>query len=213
MDIKEKIVEVCLRLHAKNMLASADGNVSFRLSNNEIFITPSGISKARMSRDEMCIIDINNNIIKGNPSSERLMHLEVYKKCPEIKAVVHAHPPTAVAFTIAKPELKEIPAGAMSEVILACGSIPIVPYARPGSLDMGTKLHPFLEISRVMILARHGALSVGEDLEEAYLGMERLEHACEILFKASALGGITLLPDQEIQALKDMRAKMEKRTL
>ncbi len=211
--IRKKIVEICQRLHAKNMLASADGNVSFKISDQEILITPSGVSKAMMKSSEMGIITLDNKVLKGNPSSERLMHLEVYKSCPEIKAVVHAHPPTAIAFSIGQPDWLEIPSESMSEVILACGSIPIVPYARPGSLEMGTILRPYLNQSRLMVLARHGALSIGEDLEEAYLGMERLEHACEILFKASLLGGIHPLPQEEVSVLKQMRAKMSKRTL
>src|SRR5581483_2454180 len=124
----------------------------------------------------------------------RLMHLEVYRSCPKAKAVVHAHPPTAIAWTIAHPEMKMLPSDCMSELILAVGDLPVVPYARPGTLNMGEVLRPYLPGSRVMILARHGALSWGEDLDEAYNGMERLEHTALILKSAWELGGLTALP-------------------
>jgi L-fuculose-phosphate aldolase len=141
------------------------------------------------------------------------MHLEVYKRCPKAKAIVHAHPPTAIAWTVAKPDLRELPAEALSELILAVGRVPIAPYARPGTLDMGSVLAPFLPACRVILLARHGALSWGEDLEEAYNGMERLEHISQILKSASDLGGITSLPVEEVKVLREMRAKMGERTL
>jgi L-fuculose-phosphate aldolase len=141
------------------------------------------------------------------------MHLAVYKKCPKAKAVVHAHPPTAIAFTVARPEMKELPAEALSELILAAGKVPVAPYARPGTAAMGEVLEPFLPASRVILLARHGALSWGEDLEEAYNGMERLEHISQILKSAEELGGITSLPREEVEVLRAMRAKMGERSL
>lgn len=209
----EKIVEMARRLHQRNMLASADGNISYRLSDNEILITPSGISKAFMKPEEMAVITLDNKILKGTPSGERLMHLEIYKTCPQAKAVIHAHPPTAIAWSIARPDLKELPCESLSEVILACGSIPFVPYARPGTLEMGTHLNAFLPTYRAMILSRHGAVAWGEDLDEAYRGMERIEHSALILAKAVQLGGLTSLPAEEILALYQMRKNMGDRLL
>lgn len=211
--ISEQIVEVARRLHLRNMLAAADGNISYRISDEEILITPSGISKAFMNPSEMAIITLDNKILKGKPSSERLMHLEVYKNCPEARAVVHAHPPTAVAWTIARPDLKELPSESLSEVILACGRIPFVPYARPGSLDMGTVLTPYLPQQRAFLLSRHGALTWGEDLDEAWKGMERIEHSAEMLLKAVQLGGLTSLPSEEIAVLREMRTQLGPRLL
>lgn len=208
LGIAEKIVEVCQRLHAKNMLAAADGNVSFRVSDDEILITPSGVSKAHMPVNEMAILNLSGDVLQGKPSSERLMHLSVYQKCPEAKAVVHAHPPHAIAWSIAKPDLKFLPDDCMSELILATGGIPFVPYARPSTQDMGDHLLEFLPQYRAMILSRHGALTWGESLEEAYLGMERLEHASQILFLAEKLGGIHSLPASEVENLRNMRKEL-----
>lgn len=209
----EHLVEICRRLHGKNMLASADGNVSYRVSDEEILITPAGVNKARLKPADVAVITLGNEIVSGKPSSERLMHLEVYRRSPQARAIVHAHPPTAIAWTVARPDLKELPAEALSELILAVGRVPVAPYARPGSLDMGTVLHPYLPECRVILLARHGAIAWGEDIEEAYNGMERLEHVAQILKSAVELGGITTLPAGEVAALREMRRGLGERTL
>jgi L-fuculose-phosphate aldolase len=207
------IVEICQRLHTKNMLAAADGNVSFRVSDDYILITPTMLNKAFMKPSDISVITLDNRIVSGKPSSERQMHLEVYKKCPKAKAVVHAHPPFAIAWSVAFPDLKELPSECLSEVILAVGKIPIIPYARPGTGQMGQNLTPFLPSSRVMILARHGALSWGEDLNEAYNGMERLEHSATILHFAQTLGGLSKLPTEEIAVLRNMRNALGEKSL
>lgn len=210
---REHIVDICRRLNGKNLLAAADGNVSLRLADDDILITPSGRNKAHIGAADIATITLQNEVLDGVPSGERLMHLEVYKRVPEARAIVHAHPPTAIAWSIAFPSSRELPAGCMSELILALGSVPIVPYQRPGTAAMGEALAPFLPASRVMILGRHGAIAWGEDLEEAYNGMERLEHTCLILKSAHELGGITQLPADEISVLQAMRAKLGNRSL
>lgn len=212
-DEANEILQVCKLLHQKNMLAAADGNVSRRLSSGEILITPSGRSKAFIEPKDFALVTIDNKILFGNPSGERLMHLEVYKKCENAKSVVHAHPPTAIAMSIAYPEWNEIPSHCLSELILALGSLPIISYARPGTIDMGTKLHPFLPKHRALILARHGAITWGESLAESYAGMERIEHTCEILYKALTMKGLTELPQDEVEVLKAMRAQMGEKIL
>ena len=211
--VKHAIVRYCSFLHKKNMLAAADGNVSYRISDGQILITPSGVPKAFIEPDDIAVIDLANNIIKGRPSGERMMHLEVYRKCPQARAVVHAHPPSAIAWSVAFPEFIELPSESLSEVILAAGRIPIVPYARPGGIEMGTNLHEFLPECRAMILSRHGAICWGESLREAYCGMERIEHSADILFRAKTLGKLTSLPVEEVEALQEMRKKMGERLL
>lgn len=208
MTIQETMVEICARLNTKGMLAAADGNLSYRISDNEILITPSGKNKARITAADIAVITIDNKVVSGNPSSERLMHLAVYQSCPEAKAVLHAHPPVAIAWSVARPNLKELPARSLSEVILAVGSIPFVPYAQPGTNDMGEVLKPFLPAHRAMILSRHGALTWGEDLEEVYNGMERIEHSALIMKHAVELGGITELSPSDVELLYALRKKI-----
>lgn len=206
--VSREIVEICRRLHSRNMLAGADGNISYRVSDEEILITPSGIAKAFMNEEQMAVINLNNEIISGKPSSERLMHLEIFRSCPQATAIVHAHPPTAIAWSIARPDLQQLPSDCLSEVILAAGDIPFVPYARPGTEQMATALKPYLPQHRAMILRAHGALAWGGDLDEAYRGMERIEHSAQILATAQKLGGLHPLPAAEVEYLYQLRRQI-----
>ena len=191
------------------MLAGADGNVSCRLEDGSLLMTPSGRVKSRLKPDEILTLDSSGQCPPGSrPSSEREMHLSVYRCCSRARAVVHAHPPFAVAWSVARPQQKFLPTAALSEVILACGDIPVVPFAFPGTAQMGEALAGFLPRYRVMILARHGALTWGESLEEAWRGMERLEHAAEILYRAERLGGATFLSEAEVKRLRRMREEI-----
>lgn len=205
--LSKEIVIICERLHARNMLAAADGNISYRISDDEILITPSGIAKGFMQPDQMAVVNLKGDVLIGTPSSERLMHLEVFRTT-DAKAIVHAHPPTAIAWSIARPDLKKLPSECLSEVILATGDIPFVPYARPGTQQMADVLKPFLPKHKALILKNHGALAWGADLDEAYRGMERIEHSAQILMKAQQLGGLHPLPAEEIKFLYELREKI-----
>jgi len=212
-QIREEIIKTATMLHHKDMLAACDGNISYRYDDNTILITPSGKPKFLLAEEDIAVVDLNGKVVKGKPSSEMLMHLEVYKMREDARAVIHAHPSTAVAYSIAHPEAEEVPGNSFSELILAVGKLPIVPFQMPGSLEMGTALHPFIKDHKVMVLARHGALSFGGDLIEAYNGMERLEHSCEILLKAESFGAVTELDEQIIDELHAMRKKIGDETL
>lgn len=211
-NIKQKIIDVCQRLHDRNLLAAADGNVSIKEDNQKIWITPTGQTKAFMDNKELACINIDNKIVSGKPSSERKLHLAIYKNCPTAKAVVHAHPPHAIAWSLAFSDMKELPYKSLPEVILATGKIPIVPYARPGSDEMGDSLIPFLPDYKVLIMQKHGAVAWGETIEEAYRGIERVEHISYILKLAIELKNLKLnldeLPLDEIKELFEMRTQM-----
>ena len=171
-DTALHIMDICKRLHSRNMLSAADGNISYRVSPTEILITPSGIAKAFMQLSDMAVVTIHNQILSGIPSSERLMHLEVFNTCTKAKAVIHAHPVTAIAWSIAQPEMEKLPS------------------------------------DRALILRRHGAITWGESLEEAYRGMERIENSAQILMTAVQLGGLNPLPPEEVEYLYDLRKKI-----
>lgn len=207
-QIINDIISVCQRLHARNMLSAADGNISYKINDDRILITPSGIAKAFMKPEDMAIITIDNQVVYGNPSSERLMHLEIYKTCPQAKVVIHAHPVTAIAWSIAMPDIQKLPSDCLSEVILATGDIPFADYARPGTEDMGKVLRPYLPQHRALILKRHGAITWGESLDEVYRGMERIENSAQILAAAKQIGGIHPLPASEVEYLYQLRKKI-----
>ncbi|WP_243321531.1 class II aldolase/adducin family protein [Geothrix sp. SG200] len=207
------LLDGCRRLHAGGLLAASDGNLSVRLPNGLIAMTPSGVPKAKVRLEDLAHLTLDGEILSGRPSSERAMHLAIYRAVPEAKAVVHAHPPTAIAWTLARPELAELPSDGLPEVILAAGRIPIVPMAIPGTEAMGTNLLPFLPGHRLMILARHGGLCWGEHLDEAVGGLERLEQVAQILWKAEALGGAKPLAPSELEGLRALRAKLGSRII
>ncbi len=212
-EIRKQILSAAERLYARNMLAAADGNISYRLSDQRILITASGVSKAFMQEDQIAAIDIEGRVLEGHPSGERDMHLAIYRACPKARAVVHAHPVHAIAWSLAKPNLEELPNEHLGEVILGAGQIPFVPYARPGTVSMGEMLKPYLPKCRALILSRHGAVCWGEEIAEAMNGMERIEHSAQILWLAEQLGGCKPLPADEVQALRALREKMGERLL
>lgn len=207
-EILESLCVACRRLHDRNLLAAGDGNLSARMPDGRIAMTPTGVAKAWIKPEDFAFLDPNGTILRGHPSSERLMHQVIYAACPEAKVVVHAHPPTAIAWTLARPELEAMPSESLPEVILGAGAIPIVPYARPGTAALGEALVPFLPAHRLLVLARHGAVCWGEDIHEAVGGIERLEHVAQILKYAMELGGLSPLPGEELAALRRLRAEL-----
>ncbi|MBI3130361.1 MAG: class II aldolase/adducin family protein [Acidobacteria bacterium] len=211
--ILQQILDGCRRLHAQGLLAAADGNVSARLPDGRIAITPRGVPKAELALQDFAFLDLDGRILRGDPSSERAMHLEVYRRVPEARAVVHAHPVTAIAWSLARPEWQELPGDSLPEVILATGRIPIVPMAIPGTEAMGTNLHPFLPAHRVMILARHGGLCWGESLGEALGGLERLEQVAKILLAAEQLGGAKPMEPADLAQIRALRAQLGPRII
>lgn len=207
-SLLQDLLDSCRRLHAAGLLAASDGNLSVRLPDGRIAMTPSGVPKAKVRLEELAYLTLEGDILSGRPSSERAMHLAIYRAVPAAKAVVHAHPPTAIAWSLARPELKELPSNGLPEVILAAGRIPIVPMAIPGTEAMGTNLLPFLPEHRLLLLARHGGLCWGEHLDEAVGGLERLEQVAEILWKAETLGGAQPLVVSDLAELRALRAKL-----
>lgn len=203
----KKIVEICKRLYSKDLLAGADGNISVLLGKNRILITPSGKHKAFINPSEMVVINFDGKLLKGKkpPSSEFRLHVAIYKNAPLAKCVIHAHPPHATAWTIANPHANEFPVNIMPEVILALGRVPIALYATPGTEDMAKSILPFLPRARAMLLSKHGGLSWGEDLDEAYNGIERMEHVAKTVFIAKMFGMLSSLTEDEILRLDKKR--------
>ena len=209
----DEIREACAHLHARGLLAAADGNVSVRLPDDTVLLTPAGVNTARLPPGSLARVTLDGRILEGRPSTERAMHLAVYRASADARVVVHAHPPTAIAWTLARPGLTELPTDTLPELLLAAGRVPIVPYARPGTEEMGTVLLPFLPSHRLLLLSRHGALAWGESMEEAVNGIERVEHSALILKAAEELGGSTPLPPLELEALRALRTRIGPRLL
>jgi len=200
-------------LHGKNYLAAADGNFSHRSSETAFWITSRGIHKGFQSPCPISQVGLKGEVLEGDPSSETDLHRIVYVNVPAARCVIHAHPPAAIAWSIARPHLRELPCDSFSEVILALGSIPIVPFARPGGPALADSILPYLPRHRALVLGRHGAVSWGETPEEALNGIERLEHAALILTYAELLGGPKPLSAEDSTWLRNRRQELGERSL
>ena len=204
---REAVVEVGRRLDRRGLIAGSDGNISVRLDAAHILVTPSGAHKGRLASEDLVIVDPNGAKIAGEraASSESAMHLFVYRHRPDIGACVHAHPPHATAFAVAGLPLAE---EVLPEVVVFAGQIALTEYAPPGTEAVPRSLEPFIADHDCFLLANHGVLTIGRDLEEAYNRLETVEQYAKILLLARQLGEIRTLPADDLARLKAMRDKL-----
>src|SRR5574338_662415 len=205
-QLRADIVEVGRRLYARGYTASNDGNISVRLDAGRLLMTPKSVCKGFMSPEMMCITDLDGRKLAGerDPSSEMQMHLEVYRQRPDAQAVVHAHPPIATGFAVAGVPLDR---AVLAEVITTLGSVPIAEYATPSTRELPEAVRQYVKAHDWMLLANHGALTLGVDLFSAYYKMETIEHFAKISLVARLLGGERLLSRQEVDRLQGLRGK------
>jgi L-fuculose-phosphate aldolase len=203
-QLREAIVEVGRRLYARGYTASNDGNISTRLDDRRLLMTPKSVCKGFMSPEMMVVTDLDGKKLAGerDPSSEMQMHLEVYRQRPDARAVVHAHPPMATGFAVAGIPLDR---AVLAEVVTTLGSVPIAEYATPSTRELPEAVRQYVKAHDGMLLANHGALTLGADLFAAYYKMETIEHFAHISLVARLLGGERLLSRQEVDRLQGLR--------
>jgi L-fuculose-phosphate aldolase len=202
--LRADIVEAGRRMYARGYTASNDGNISVRLGADRLLMTPKGVCKGFMSPDMMCITDLDGRKLHGerDPSSEMLMHLEVYRQRKDVQAVVHAHPPIATGFAVAGIPLDR---AVLAEVLTTLGSIPIAEYATPSTQELPDAVRKYIKAHDGMLLANHGALTVGADVLSAYYKMEIIEHFAHISLIARLLGRENLIAREEVLRLQELR--------
>lgn len=181
------ICEIGRRMYNRGLVASHDGNISLRLSDGNIMITPTLTGKGFMNENDMVIVDIEGKIISGTkkPSSEMLMHLTVYKKRGDVNGIVHAHPIMASAFAVIG---RSVDMKYMPEAIKSLGEIHVAPYAEPGTDEVSKSITPFINGYNGALLANHGAITWAKDLTSAYYLMEQLEFYCNVVTVAEKIG-------------------------
>jgi L-fuculose-phosphate aldolase len=201
---RRDIIEVGRRLYARGYVASNDGNISIRLDEERILATPTGVSKGFMTPDMLVITDLNGKKLAGerHASSELKMHMAVYQLRPDVRAVVHAHPPLATAFAVAGIPLDR---AVLAEVITTLGSIPIADYATPSTAELPAAVSKYIRAHDGVLLANHGALTAGTDVMAAYYKMETIEHFAQISLVARLLGGERMLTRDEVTRLQGLR--------
>jgi len=205
--LREEICEIGRRVYNKGFAAANDGNISIRVGENEVLCTATMICKGFMNPDDICAVDMNGDQISGKRkrTSEVLLHLEIMRNRPDVKAVVHCHPPHATAFAVVG---EPIPQCILPEVEVFMGEVPIAPYETPGDQRFAETVTPFLKATNTVILKNHGTVSFGKDLTEAYWKTEILDAYCRILLLARPLGSVDYLNEQKNRELLDLKKKL-----
>jgi L-fuculose-phosphate aldolase len=204
--LKEDLCEAGRRLYANGFIAAMEGNLSIRVGENEVIGTPAGVCKGYLSPDMLVTCDMDGKeISSGRISTEIQMHLTVYRARPDVKAVVHAHPPKCTGFAVAGVPLNR---AVLAEVVVTLGCIPLADYATPSTKELAESVDRLVRMSDGVLLSNHGALTVGRDIFDAYYKMEVIEHFAEITLISRQLGGERLLPRKEVSRLLDLRQKV-----
>ena len=193
-------------LHENGFVAATDGNLSVRLDDGRVMITPSGFSKGMMEPKDMVVVDLAGKKLQGsyNASSELGMHLAIYQERRDVNAVVHAHPCTATAFACSGFALEE---PICAEVVMTLGKVPLAPYATTGTPELTSNIRPFIRDHQAILLANHGVVTYAEDLLSAYLKMEAVEHFAKVTLAARQVGAPQVLNDVQLEALEVARQR------
>lgn len=194
------MAEVCRLAYNRGYICGTEGNFSIRLTDDVVLTTPTGTCKGRVSPDQLVLTDLKGNLLKGSskPSTEVKMHLIAYELRNDVRAVVHAHPTTAVGFSVAGMQLSQC---VLPEVVCALGHIPIAPYATPSTNEIPESIAPYLHDYDAMVLDHHGALTLGKDIWDAYYKLETVEHFAQTMLVAHALGGPKPLYSSQVKKL------------
>ncbi len=207
IKIRNAICDVGQKIYDKGFVAANDGNISVKLDENTILVTPTAVSKGGMKADEIVKMTLDGEVLSANgkPSSEVKMHIQVYKTNPSIQAVVHAHPPIATAFAVARVPM-ETPI--LAEAVVNLGVVPVSDFALPGTNEVPESIKPYVQDYNAVLLANHGLLTWGRDLREAFFRMESVEHYGKILLYVKQIGDPREFNCTEIDALLDIRKKI-----
>ena len=205
-EYRQDIVAIGKHVFDKGWVAANDGNITIRLDDERILATPTGVSKGMMSVDDLIIVDYEGNKIAGRleRTSEIAMHMTIYKLRPDVRSVVHAHPPVSTGFAAAGLSLNK---ALLPEVVIGLGCVPLADYGLPGTPALTEPLLPLIPKYDAILLANHGSVAYGKDVYQAFFRMETVEHFARINFVAEMLGGAKVLPRVEVDKLFESRGR------
>lgn len=197
--LRQQITEIARLCWERGYIGAIDGNVSVKLDDGSLLVTPSGVVKFLIRPEAIVRTDAKGRPLDGGrASTEILMHVACYEERPDIRAVVHAHPPTAVAFSLAGISLME---PVIPELVVTLGAIPTASYGTPGTPELPESVRGLIRCSDALLMERHGALTVGRDLLDAYKKLEQIEHNAKITYMARTLGQVKPMAPEEVQRL------------
>jgi len=204
--LKEQMCDVGRRIWLKGFCAGNEGNHSYRIGPDRFLCTPTGISKGNLRPDDLCVVDGEGKQISGKRkrTSEMMMHLVIYKARPDVKCVIHSHPPHATAFAVAGVEL---PTCIHPEAEVFLGAVKTAKYVTPGDNRLGESLLPYIKDANTIVLQNHGVVCFDTDLEQCYYKLEIVDAYARILILAKQVGSIRPLDGSEMKELLDLKAK------
>src|SRR5437879_6820378 len=205
-EYRQDVADCGRRVYQKGWVAANDGNITIRLDQDRILATPTGVSKGMMHVDDMIVVDMQGNKIEGRKerTSEIAMHTTIYGMRPDIRSVVHAHPPVATGFASAG---KPLNLALLPEVIIGLGCVPLADYGLPGTPALTDGMLPYIPKYDAILMGNHGSVCYGEDVYKAFFKMETVEHFARIALVAELLGGPKVLPKDEVDKLFDSRTR------
>lgn len=201
---KAAILDAGRKIYQRGLVAANDGNLSVRVGENALWVTPTGVSKGSMTEEMLVKLDLDGNLLEGvrKPSSETKMHLRIYQEDPLVRAVVHAHPPAATAFAAAGLPLDR---PVLQEAVVQLGTVPVAPFALPGSQGVADSVAPYCRQYRALLLEYHGAVTWGDSMEQAHYRLECLEQLATVTLHLRTLGCDRQMPDALVRELEGLR--------
>jgi L-fuculose-phosphate aldolase len=208
IEYRQEIIRIGQLLHDKSFIAANDGNISVRLDDNRLLVTPTCISKGMMTAEDLLVVDCQGRVVSGfrKVTSEIGMHLMIYRARPDVNAIVHAHPPVATGFAAARIALDQ---ALVSEIVLSLGSVPLAQYATPGTQQLSDNIEPHVSDHDAVLMANHGVVAYAGELWQAYMNMETVEHFAKIALITHQLGCAHFLPEDEVARLSETRRRMK----
>lgn len=200
-ELRQEVTNVCKLMHGRGLISAYDGNISVRLGPGRFLMTPSGVNKAFMQASDLVVMDAQGRTLRGGarPSSEYRMHLAIYEARADLGCVIHAHPPHCIACTLTGIPMDSL---VLPETAFVLGAVATIPYETPGTDAFAAALLPHLPNRSALLLERHGSVTLGEDLWEAYNRLESLEHVAKVLFISRGLGELRPLEPGQVAALR-----------
>jgi L-fuculose-phosphate aldolase len=205
--LRNAICEIGKLCYARGYIVAADGNISARLADGTIIVTPTGAMKGFLSPENLAKVDMQGRPVDNGPraSSEIGIHLVSYQERPDMRAVLHCHPPHAVAMTIAGIDLQT---PIIPEIIVTIGGIPTAPYGTPGTPELPESIRKIVKCSDTLVMQNHGSVTLGANLLDAYKKLDMLEHTAKILWLAHCVGKVNALPPEAVQKLLGTRGQL-----
>lgn len=197
---KQELTDICHLLYKRHLVTASDGNISLRVSEKHILLTPSGKNKGLVRADEMMVLDLLGNLIEGEgkASKEYPMHRAVYEGRKDVCAVIHTHPVYATAFALAG---KNLPDNYLIEMKMMLKGTALAEYATPGTIEMAEVISPFIPTHNAILLKNHGAVTFGEDLDDAFNKMEVMESIAKTIIQSKILGGPEVISEENMKKI------------